>query len=85
MNKFVVCECGAQLAIYMPFFDKAREILMQEQVYSKYKNYDPEKLQFCRDVQCDLSELFEALEIKKRCCRMHLCNQTIMHRTFRRF
>jgi hypothetical protein len=79
MNQFIRCpSCKFCFGPYIEFFDKAKTSLYEDVVFgpkSEYKDYDPEKLTLNPGSVPSLEELFDALEIKNRCCRMRISNK----------
>lgn len=79
MTQFIRCpSCGFCFAPYMEFFDKAREAKYQEQVFSgtsHLKDYDPEKLALNPGTTASLKDIFDALKILNRCCRMRMLSK----------
>jgi DNA-directed RNA polymerase subunit N (RpoN/RPB10) len=75
-SNFIRCpSCGFCIASYLEFFTKARSAYSKEIIYqdsSKIKDYDPEKLALNSGSTPDLENLFLAIGINNRCCRMRL-------------
>ena len=71
MSAYKRCpECGYYLAKFTIFFTEAKKVL-----YNKtYNNsqIDPEKIILKKNKLPPLEIIFDALEIKNRCCRMHI-------------
>jgi len=76
MTQFIRCpSCGFCFGSYVEFFDKAKLALYQDTIFakdSKYAKYDPEKLALNPGSAPPLESIFDALDIKNRCCRMRL-------------
>jgi hypothetical protein len=76
MAQFITCpSCSFCFAPYMEFFDLARQAKYQEEVFdskSTVKDYDPEKLALNPGSVSSLKDIFDALNIKNRCCRMRM-------------
>ncbi len=79
MTQFIRCpSCSFCLAPYIEFFDKAREAKYQEEVFgdqSALKDYDPEKLALNPGSSASLEDIFNALKIQNRCCRMRMLSK----------
>jgi len=72
-------ECGYTIGKYSEFVNNARASIYNTTVYSKNSsnnNIDPSKLFFNPNIVPSIEIIFNALEIKNRCCRMHLVNKT---------
>lgn len=80
MASFVRCpSCSFVIGMYMRYVNLAKQAINEEAIYgekSKYSEYDPEKISFNPDITPSMEKLFDALNIKKRCCRMHLLTVT---------
>ncbi len=76
MTQFIRCpSCSFCFAPYIEFFDKARQVKFKEEVFGKdsqFKEYDPEKLALNPGSSGSLKEIFDALGINNRCCRMRM-------------
>lgn len=76
MDQFILCpSCGFCIGNYVEFLTYSREALYKSVVFSdtsKIKDFDPEKLALNPGAVPPLEEIFDALEIKKRCCKMRL-------------
>lgn len=76
MSSYIRCpECSKCIGKYVEFIEKARQSLYEDKVFrktSKFSKIDPEKLCFNPNVTPSLEKIFEAIDIKKICCRMHL-------------
>jgi hypothetical protein len=82
-NQYIVCpECANTISIYYKFFNQAKKAYYDKYIF-KNKNlndHDPNKLFFNRNNDCNLKDIFDALEINNRCCRMHIANTTSFDR-----
>jgi hypothetical protein len=77
MTHYIRCpECAFIIGAYQAFVDKVRLELTKKAIKDKYEHYDPDKLIFTDHVVPDLQELFDAVGIENRCCRMHLVAKT---------
>ena len=76
MTQFIRCpSCSRNFAPYMDFFDKARQAQHQEEVFGKdsdVKNYDPIKLTLLPGSANPCENIFDAIGITNRCCRMRM-------------
>ncbi len=78
MTQFIRCpSCAFCIAPYVEFFDKAKEATYLENVFNnaELKNHDPEKLALNPGTSADLKNIFDALDIKNRCCRMRILSK----------
>jgi DNA-directed RNA polymerase subunit N (RpoN/RPB10) len=80
MSSFIRCpECGFCIGKYTEFINKAKDAIYEKEVFgpdSKYSSYSPDKMVFDPSITPSLEPLFEALNIKNRCCRMHSVTRT---------
>lgn len=87
MSSFIRCpECGFTIGKYAEFINKAKESIYQEKVFgsnSKYKSYHPEKVVFNPEITPSIEDLFDALNIKNRCCRMHSISGTDFNKIYK--
>jgi DNA-directed RNA polymerase subunit N (RpoN/RPB10) len=60
------------IGIYNEYFQVARNSYNKKFIDAKYKDFDPEKIVFKPNIYPNLENIFNALGIKNRCCRMHL-------------
>ncbi len=76
MSEFIRCpECSFCIGLYSEFVEKAKQAIYASVLFnekSQYKDYDPDKMAFNSSIMPDLEPLFTSLNIKNRCCRMHL-------------
>jgi DNA-directed RNA polymerase subunit N (RpoN/RPB10) len=75
MTQFIRCpSCSFCLAPYIEFFDRAKEAKALEYVFqnAELKDHDPEKLALNPGSSADLKDVFDALGIQNRCCRMRM-------------
>lgn len=82
-NQYIACpECGNTISMYYKFFNQARKAYYDKHILhqKKLNNYDFNKLFFYRNNDCDLREIFDALELNNLCCRMHISNTTAFDR-----
>jgi len=82
-NQYIACpECGNTISMYYKFFNQARKAYYAKHILQdkKLNNHDFNKLFFYRNNDCDLREIFDALELNNRCCRMHISNTTSFDR-----
>jgi DNA-directed RNA polymerase subunit N (RpoN/RPB10) len=79
MAQFIRCpSCSFCFAPYMEFFDKAKQAKYAEEVFgdkSDFKDYDPDKLALNPGSSAPLQEIFDALKITNRCCRMRMMSK----------
>lgn len=79
MDQFITCpSCGFTFAPYMEFLDKARISLYDKVVFAKdspVANHDAEKLALNPGSAPPLEEIFDALNISNRCCRMRMTSR----------
>ncbi len=79
MTQFIRCpSCSFCFGAYMKFFDLARQAKFQEEVFgsnSEFKEYDPEKLALNPGSAESLENIFDALQINNRCCRMRMLSK----------
>jgi len=68
----------------MEFVDKAKDALFKEHIFNNtsYAQYHPDKINFNANITPTLEPIFDALEIKNRCCRMHLMTKTDFDRIY---
>jgi DNA-directed RNA polymerase subunit N (RpoN/RPB10) len=87
MASFIRCpSCGFTIGLYTKFFDQAKHSLFQKVLFSgnaEYSEYDPEKLALNPGSVPPLEEIFDALEIKNRCCRARLTTKTDFDNTYK--
>lgn len=87
MTQFIRCpSCGFCFAPYMDFFEKAKTALYNEVVFGKdsvVKDYDPEKLALNPGNSPPLGEIFNALGIENRCCRMRMMTKMDFDRLYK--
>lgn len=85
MAQFIRCPtCSFCIGLYMEFFDNARQSLYaQDLKKSEYKNYDPSKLTLCQGSIPPLETIFDALNIKNRCCRMRMTSAMPMDKLYK--
>ena len=87
MATFIRCpSCGFCFGPFMEFVNNARQALYQEKVFggtSDFKEYDPEKLAFNPGAVPTLEPIFDALDIKNRCCRMRVLTRTDFDKNFK--
>lgn len=79
MSTYIRCpECSFCIGLYSEFVDNACRVMVKKHIYEnkQYNDYDPEKIVFKPSITPNLEPLFNALEIKNRCCRMHLIAKT---------
>lgn len=80
MTSFIRCpSCNFCIGKYTEFFDLAKQAMYYEALYSDqsaYKDFDPDKLSLIPNVAPPLEPIFDALDIKNRCCRMRLLGKT---------
>ncbi len=85
-SSFIRCpSCGFCLGPYYEFFEKARTAYYNSTVYSKdsaLKDFDPEKITLHPGSTPDLEELFIAMNIKNRCCRMRILSKMDFDKLF---
>jgi hypothetical protein len=73
MSTFIRCpHCAKCIGKYYDFFQLAREAYNSDQIDKQYTDYDPEKIIFNPSITPSLEEIFDALGLANRCCRMHL-------------
>jgi len=79
MASYIRCpECGNTIGKYLEFLDKAKASLYDDKVFNsknKLSQYDPEKLFFNPTDMPSLEQIFNAINMKKECCRMHSNNR----------
>ena len=77
MTHYIRCpECTFCIGAYQEFVDQVRLAMVKSLFDGKYAEYDPSKMAFNDKIVPNLEELFNALEIDNRCCRMHLVAKT---------
>jgi DNA-directed RNA polymerase subunit N (RpoN/RPB10) len=78
MAAFIRCpSCGFCIGKYFEFFDHAKHAFITSSINeSKHKDYDPEKLSFTPGAVPPLEPIFDAINIKNRCCRMRIMTRT---------
>jgi len=77
------CFCIGKLS---DFVTLAKNAIYQESIFSensKHANYDPEKMCFNPSITPSLEKIFDALNIKHRCCRMRLVAKTHFDRIYK--
>jgi DNA-directed RNA polymerase subunit N (RpoN/RPB10) len=68
----------------MDFFDKARQAIFDDALSkSDFKEYDAEKLTLCPGSVPPLENVFDALDIKNRCCRMRMLSVMPMDKLYK--
>jgi hypothetical protein len=70
----------------MQFFDEAKRAIFEEKVFggdSKVSDFDPEKIALNPDNIPTLEIVFDAMQIKNRCCRMRLLTKTDFDRAYK--
>lgn len=71
MAAFVRCpSCGFCIGRYEEFYTLAKEVLLKDSIHMSHK--DPEKLMLNPGGIPTMEIIFDALNIKNRCCRMRL-------------
>lgn len=87
MTQFIRCpSCSFCFAPFMEFFDKAREAKYQDSVFGKsstLKDHDPEKLALNPGSSSNLKEIFDALNIQNRCCRMRMLSKMELDKLYK--
>ena len=85
MSQFIRCPtCSFYIGAYMDFFDNAKQALYDEHLKkSKFGNYDPAKLILCQGSTPPLEPIFDALNIKNRCCRMRMTSSMPMDKIYK--
>jgi len=80
MATFIRCpECAFCIGPYAEFVEQAKQAIYASHVFgskSQYTKYDPEKMSFDPSIAPSLEKLFDAIELKNRCCRMHIVAKT---------
>jgi len=78
MATYIRCpECSNLLGKYSNFIIAARKSINEESIFKgKYKKVSPDKMFFNPNIVPDNEIIFNALNIKNRCCRMHLVTKT---------
>ena len=76
MSNYIRCpECSFAIGIYYDFFTKAKNAIINEELYNSKKetsNFIPEKMIFKSNQTPTMEKLFDSLNIKNPCCRMHI-------------
>lgn len=73
MATFIRCpECAKCIGKYYDFIQAAKNAYNEELIEERYKDYDPEKIVFNPSVTPSLKDIFDAIGITNRCCKMHL-------------
>jgi hypothetical protein len=73
MSQFIRCpDCGFTICFYNEFFLNAKNTIVKEYLQTNNRNYNQEKLYFKEAENSDLIRLYDSLNIKKMCCRMHM-------------
>ncbi len=87
MAQFITCpSCSFCFAPYMEFFDLARQTKYKETVFgekSEVKDYDPDKLALNPNTIESLKDIFDALEINNRCCRMRMLTKMELDKIYK--
>lgn len=87
MTTFIRCpSCNFCISKYLEFFDLVCNALYQEEVFgskSKVADYDPDKLALNPGSVPDLEQIFDALGIEKRCCRMRMFSKVDFDNMYR--
>ncbi len=86
MAEYIRCpECAFTIGKYVNYIEVAREAMTKEHVFEKkeYAGIDPDNLYFKNDAVPPLEPIFDALEIKNRCCRMHLLTRVSFQRIYK--
>ena len=71
---FVRCpECGFVIGYFYDVINEIKQKIFEKEIFDnpKYKNYSYDKIQLTA-ITPNLQEVFDLLNIKNRCCRMHL-------------
>lgn len=80
MANYIRCpECSFCLGMYFEFVECAKEALYQDVIFGKdsqYREYDPDNIYFNSNITPSLEHIFDAIGVKRRCCRMHLVTKT---------
>ena len=77
MTHYIRCpECAFPIGAFQEFVDKVKLELNKKAIKEKFEEYDPDKLILTDRIVPDLQNLFDTLNIKNRCCRMHLVAKT---------
>jgi hypothetical protein len=80
MATYIRCpECSFCIGKYADFVDRAKQAIYNDAIFrsnSKYAEYDPEKMVFNPQIVPSLEIVWNALNIKNRCCRQHLLSKT---------
>lgn len=72
MSGFIRCpSCGFPIGWYAPFY-KAAKHSINKKVYDDYPEINPNKLVLSPGLLPPMQDIFDALEITNRCCRMRL-------------
>jgi DNA-directed RNA polymerase subunit N (RpoN/RPB10) len=73
----ILCtECSEDLAEVYPFYVSVKNAYFKSLMSESKKPIDINKIDFKSDVLPDLGFVFEALDIKNMCCRMHILANT---------
>ena len=87
MAQFITCpSCSFCFAPYMEFFDLARQTKYAEDIFgskSPIKEYDPEKLALNPSNVEPLKNIFDALKIQNRCCRMRMMTKMELDKIYK--
>ena len=85
MSQFIRCPtCAFYFGPYMEFFDIARQAIYEEELKkNEYNEYDPDKLMLCPGSVPPLEDIFNALNIKNRCCRMRMLGAMPMDKLYK--
>ena len=86
MAQFIRCpSCSFCIAPYIEFFELAKQAIYAKQIFSEnseYKDYDPEKLALNPGSTKPLEEIFVALNIENRCCRMRILTNMALDKLY---
>ncbi len=87
MAAYIRCpECSFCIGKYMLFVDMAKTAYYNDTLFKKdseHANYDPDKVVFKPNITPSLEQIFNALGIVNRCCRMHLVSKTEFDKAYK--
>lgn len=87
MAKFIICpESAFPIGMFSKYIEIASQIIYDQKIYgvgSQYADYDASKIVFNPTIAPNLEDLFDALGITNRCCRMHLISNAPFDKAYK--
>ena len=86
MSAFIKCtSCGFSIGEYAIFYNTAKQALLKEHMNNNpnFAKYDPEKLALTPNNIPTMEIIFDAINIKNRCCRLHLFTATSFDKAYK--